>query len=318
MAKKKQSDHRRNQINWSLYGLIFAIILVVICVVVWIIALVLGELQQSAQPTNLPVVEKSTTTGPLAERRIIAQREWISCAKKMFEKTKLKEVEDILNFVKTHGASYAPTSYGVVSIGNENAIQPVFKIIVLFPDDAMLGGIWPVYLGGKLGAAGYNPVRRWLVLHNGDYLSDLTKGLMVIHEGRHAMQYLTHPDWDSADAKTFCYDERDAHELEMRLLGILGRDGYSKYRKAKMQKLAKMNFEQQLDLWRLTCNSDDGLGKVFHPQSSFEFDALNTLAWFDAQFCLIDHDKRWKSQAEKEDQKAILMRVMFKMAGLCD
>lgn len=77
MAKKKQSARRRNQISWSLLGLVFVVMFATVCIAVWIFAWILGGLQQTTQPANSSAVEKSadksTVSDPNALERNVAK-----------------------------------------------------------------------------------------------------------------------------------------------------------------------------------------------------------------------------------------------------
>ena len=272
------------------------------------------SVQSASASVSAPA--KAVTTGkfPTPKQRADTQQLWMTAAEKVVRNTHDPEAVRVLHFLKMHGKTAIPDTEGSSYYAVMSNDPLAYQVIVLYPEDNALGEPWSTYLSGTIGSANYNPRLRRLILQNRALLTDDAKGILVLHEGRHAMQYVTHPEMDQGDSKTFCYDERDTHEMQNRLMTKLGGSEYRAYLRRKVRWLKTASRPEILRHITLHGREDDGLGKVFHPKSEFEYDIWNSSAWIHSEFIMVDEDTSVPG-IHKEDAKAQFLHNLYRASG---
>lgn len=151
--------------------------------------------------------------------------EYILALTYVVEKTKNTEVRDILNMLKTHGVPVLATMTGVwvpTYINDKDSI----RIVYLLPSDKKYH-MWEKYLERE-STAEFDSELRAIILKEYAPISTIFKGIILAHEGMHAMRFLSR-DLDGGSNEKYCLEELYTHEFENHLLADLGGDSYRRF-----------------------------------------------------------------------------------------
>lgn len=192
-----------------------------------------GKLSKKTEaPSNSST--ESATQGAVAvsssQQRLEHFNQFMSAAQLVCDKTKDKEADHMLAFLKKHSA-YSPDLPAEMPSFNKQSL-PAFNVYALEPGDQQE---WAQsYLSDPYATANFHPAKQSMILRYADQYSPLWLGIMVLHETRHAYTYLAkHPDWAASWAETgnvdlqiFCYDEAETHVFHGRLFREIGGKAY--------------------------------------------------------------------------------------------
>lgn len=128
----------------------------------------------------------------LDKRRIVEINEWITCAEYVAKTTGHVEAKTIVSFLRESMFHAAPTVGGFKAI--RATPQMLVPVTILLPEDAGVGGIWATQLNMS-DKAFANHVRdrngKFAVLSLKGFvgISDFAKGIICLHEGKHALHH---------------------------------------------------------------------------------------------------------------------------------
>ena len=245
--------------------------------------------------------------------RVLYRNEWIGAADTLVARTKDKEAERILNFVKANGVLCSPHGADLRAIGESNS-NTWFAVLPLLTSDAVAHRVWADILSNPSYGAIFFPDDRTLAFFPGRPCSEVWKGILLLHEGRHAMEYITSP-YDWKDLRTFCIHERDVHAFQNRLAELVGGDTYRKAverEASRLDSLIGVSGHKVGQVWVETGSYQTELDRAFgSPLSDIERKYRQTSLWIHANFLLLER----KFDGDVEEQKALFLRSVYRDAG---
>lgn len=251
-----------------------------------------------------------------AERDKIV-REYLEAAKAIAEKTKDSEALKIYTFLKNNYILGTPHQKGVRYL--DDAKTKTWVVIVpLLESDKKVGKRWKNILESENSGANFFPDARMIVLKKTNNFSSIWKGLFLLHEGKHARDFITEPyDWENH--KVYCYKEAETHDFQNRIMSGLGGSKYKELLNKEMIRIE--NFVKSSGK-----NFDDVVVRIIsYPELSnafglknfksvFEKNAAETGFWVHAYFGLIE--TRLQQQQGSVDYKARFLYREYMEAGI--
>ena len=244
------------------------------------------------------VVSSTINSKRVDDWRIAEINRWIDSAEKVAQSTNDTEAKNIIRFVRNHHDVVSPEKGGRTRrIGPAAKAEPSFNIVVLRPEDSAISQRW-AYLGSQeSGFAGYRPNDKIMSLKTyGSKMTPACKGINVLHEGGHAMAYLTHPAWHVEDSRTFCFDEETQNSLSCRLAQKIGGKAYDDYLATMIHRLQTTDKSAQREWIIQRSSTDPKVMEIFKPLSEEECGFWWVQMWVDAQFRMIDQNPAIKNK----------------------
>lgn len=228
----------------------------------------------------------------------------------------VQEAKEIVKFLKENSIISEPTPEGVRIL--ESAQGPTwFHFIPLIVGDDTKGELWESFYSshGSMGVANFLPDSRGMIIKSHLPMSHLWTGIILIHEGRHAREFLTRK-YNWKEGKIYCTEERDTHELQNQIMQKFGGEKYRTF----VQKLAEeieiilkaQGYRPGEAVISRTRNYPE-LNEIFTPAlSELERDFRETSVWIHANFLAIE--KTYGAQAP--EQKILFLNTLYLKKGL--
>jgi hypothetical protein len=245
-----------------------------------------------------------------------AFKKWIRSTEELVGATQDKDARSVLEFVKSSALLAKPTRICAEFLeGGREGMTTHFAVIMLRQGDETVSPQWAEYASDHATAgAHYMPDEGLMIIKSNFEFSRFCQGLIMLHEGRHAQQFLTrHYDWKSP--RTFCEEERDTHEFQNRITSMKLGEAYSEYVIALTEEmtaeLAKQGFkpgEAHADRRRDFTEFD----ALWPTKSRLERDFRDTSIWIHANFVMLDQT----FGKDAADQKALFLFSRYKEKGM--
>lgn len=176
----------------------------------------------------------------LDRRRIREIDKWLACAEDVARITRHSEARTLCSFIRENMYHVAPTAGGFHAIRATSRMR--LPITVLLPEDKMIGGIWEDQLDMSDGSLA-NFVKgdgRFAVLSLKGFLStsDLAKGILFLHEGKHAWHHYNKPAKSDAERSE---EELSVLEFECRIIELYFGQEYSQFLGSEADRIAGLS-----------------------------------------------------------------------------
>jgi hypothetical protein len=254
---------------------------------------------QSETVVSTPSSLESLPVDPAeALRSTEAVNLWLNDAQAIVDTTQNPVARDVLGFLRQSGVVTGVGNKGVQVV--ETPKQPGAPFI--FPigeKDIAKGGAAEKMAMDPSAAAFYYPQNNSLALLNYDKFSPNFRGLMALHEGKHAREFTSNPyNWE--DQEIFARHELSTHLFENQLMLQLGGDKYKQFIDAYASEIisnttrtnGKASYPNRGE-YRAT------LDEIFGPASSdLERNLRQTHVWMDAMIRSIDATSQNTQEAD--------------------
>lgn len=281
--------------------------------------------RQKPQPAKVSVQASTLATNPPPRapledspeniaKRVLAGNQWFTAMKALATSINDTEVNTVVAFFTNHASVSLPHSAGVQTISRAKE-GPAFYFIPLLSGDERKSAEWKKQATDKRSVARFLPDMKTLITHEDEPTSPLWKSVILLHETRHAYAFLTRP-YNWRDEKLYCYEERDTHEFQNRVVSALGGTSYKtlleeeveriKKELAQTGKLVGMNFPNRIPYRE---EQEAIFGKA---ESQLEKDYRETSLWIHAHFTLIEREFK----GDVTDRKALFLHTIYLRSGI--
>ncbi len=285
------------------------ILYAIIVLVAIVISLYTGGVPQPMQP----LIQTSSVVTTTLNREVIKE-DWVNALRFVVNQTQDANAKEVLAMLETQTVLATPTVDGLNVLGHDKPI----RIVILLPEDAKYP-MWKEILDEKVAGAYFLPQSEAhaIVLKNGSDFSQKSKGLLLSHEGTHALHYLKKPYDENMSNIQFCKEEQITHAAENSLLSSLGGKPYEAFVSSKVANMA-VTLEQTSTGVRLAMpdNSYKKLKDIFGPwQSDKEGSMWVAGVWTDVMFRFVDLYGKG-TQLEKDEVKAFGLCSLYQYSGI--
>lgn len=241
---------------------------------------------------------------------------YLNAGEKFAKQTGDKEALAVIAFVKGAQVLTEPAIGGVRVIETPSSSgEQWIAVTPLIAGDESKDPEWERIMKTLPAAGMFLPELNALVMDGITPFSEFTRGMIALHEGRHA-QRLTTDKYNWKDVRTFCYEERNNHEFQNRVTAAIGGKAYQDLLDKEVEK-----FKAGLDGVGIP------VGQGMAPRSPYhvEFDEIfgpalsekdrnyrESSFWIDANFRLLEK----YSKGDIADQKALFLKTIYAEDGL--
>ncbi|MFH1535761.1 MAG: hypothetical protein ABIC96_01670 [Patescibacteria group bacterium] len=245
------------------------------------------------------------------EKRRAAVKDWVDCAHVVAQKTFDHEAYDMLEFFQKNAVYAFPT----VIKGKALIAKPIvlkgderFTFLMLLEDDREIAPFFREEFD-KLLVGDYYMAGKVLTIRDKS-ISDIWKGLIILHEGRHVQAMVQTPyDWEDKMKKS--EHERDVHIFQYRLAAAIGGEAYEKALQGEINKIEGPSSKTK-ESWVGAVEYDKALDKAFGPaKSQIEIQLRQVNLWIDAYFHIFDKN----SGANSHKVKAVFLKNYYQSIG---
>lgn len=269
------------------------------------------------QQTDTPVPVMHASLAESLSQRSPLFEEWMRAARNIATKTGDEEAVAICDFIEQSALLAEPVENGARFLQAGREDQPTHFALVMMTDrDSALKDLhWRQIFSDTSGpGAFFKPDMMSMIIKSHVPVSDLKKGLVMLHEGRHARECLTRA-YDWTNPRIFCEEERDTHDFQNRLTeGMLGKPYID-----VVEKIAD-EIEHALDLAGVKPGealpyrerSFTELDEIFPVASQFERDFRDTSVWIHAIFRTLERH----FGKDAQEQKALALLNIYERNGV--
>lgn len=277
---------------------------------------------ESRKPAKTPR-PRTTTEHPAVKPAIEYEKDphyaaalgWRNAAQHVADVTQDADAKRVMGYFRTSVGFGLPGTNSVTIIyAPPDGASGILIVPILRQDEELDVGLKKINNSQNTMAL-FRPEARVIALRS-EPMSDVWKGVLLLHEGRHALSYsLTH--YDSADIRQLCYEERDTLEFQDRIVAKLGGETYANVLRAEIDRLRSQLAAAGLAL-ETKMPPRGGyqpvLETAFGPaETDLERASRQTQLWTHAAFTLIDEDYRG---SDKEDFKAHFIQGVYVQLGV--
>ena len=236
----------------------------------------------------------------LAERKAIFDG-FLKQAKVIVERTGDPQAKAVYEYLRDNSVLVKPHSKGYVVLAQRKdpstrkwvAIMPLTEEDVAAQMGTQLGDYWRELFSSHKFIANYLPKPNLIVIRDKMAATDVWKGLILLHEGNHALIMAMNPyDWHNS--MMYCADEADTHIFQNSLIESLGGQPYKDFLKKRVAEMrTKVREEKMSPCHEFPRRADNypELDNIFGPPlSQLERDLRGTHTWLQISFKLIDED----------------------------
>ena len=239
--------------------------------------------------------------------------QWFTDAQKVASQSGDTDSKAIVQFLKKNSVLGTPKGPGAEFLEESNTEQ-WFMFVPLAKGDEAISEQWRQYVKNGTFAANFMPDERAIITRETSLFSPTWRGILLLHEGMHAMTFLSNPyDWE--DEREFCYKEVEAHNYTNRLLLAIGGQKYrALLEKEVARQLSKMKLGE-------IGNSVPVMASYYEPEfkgifglvsSELERNFRATMLWTHAFFTVLERNYK----GDVENSKALVLRELYRAKGL--
>ena len=260
-------------------------------------------------------LDKTTVLVENKDRKQIFQ-EWLRCAEEIVTITRDKEAIVILKFLQDNSLIVEPINYENKSATRflEGANNPNWvAILSMIEADRMVSSEWKKQFDALL-VGNFIPNQKTLIIREHHPISDIWKGIVLLHEARHAKEIIEQP-YDWRDPKVYCIHERDTHIFQNRLLLKLGGDEYRQALLTEMEIIenAVIDSGKPFNDVVVRTSYNKYLDSTFGQSlSQMEINLRGTHLWMHAYFELFEK----KSGSQANEMKLKFLFNLYKESGI--
>ena len=246
---------------------------------------------------------------PISDSERIGLRNlFLDCMDSVIKKTNDSEAKQVADFVRKNNVAGSPHPHGVRYLEGAGTNKNWFVIIPFYKQDAQLSDYWNSLVISRSSAAKFVPKNRALLINATYAMSNVWKGITMIHEGWHAYTFITNPYQSQTDDE-YASEEVKAHIIQNRIMSELGGKKYAELLTKEATRLKNKIVAAGLNLGvdfpmkdRNYPELDQFFGKS---KSNFETEYRGSSFWIQAIFKLIDDEFRNGSEIKVNFLKAI-------------
>lgn len=252
----------------------------------------------------------------LERDRFILRDTWFRETRDVAEKSGDGEAMEIVSFIEKNSTLSEPVPEGsrLLEAGNE---ATWFSYIPIVVGDDSLGPVWKKYYSPMEsgGVAHFQPDVRGMVIKSHIKVTPLWHGIILLHEGRHAREFITR-NYNWRDTETFCKEERDTHDFQNRVTLKMGGDRYrdlvSSLATNIESKLKEKGYAPGQAILSRSSHIPE-LEEIFTPAlSTLEKEFRETSVWIHANFVLLE--RTFGENAP--EKKALHMKTIYLKSGI--
>ena len=258
----------------------------------------------------------TTTTQPVSDsERANLRNLFLSCMDSVVKATNDPEATQIAEFVRKNNVLAVPHPNGVRYVEGAGSNKKWFAMVPFYKQDASLSNYWKRMVNTRSSGANFIPENRALLINATYDMSNTWKGITTIHEGFHAMTFITHPYATQTDDE-YAEEELKAHTLQNRIMTKIGGKKY-----AALLDTEKKRLQKKITDAGLTVGSDFPERDKNYPEldeffgishSSMETDYRGTSFWMQATLELVDDELG----AKAHDVKVGFLKALYKGSGI--
>ena len=259
----------------------------------------------------------------LAQREAI-KADWVEGLRYVINETHDPNAQKVLEMLETQMSFALPTERGVSVLAGEK--KPI-RLLVLLPEDIKYSE-WKEHLNAGAAGAYFFPRLKTIVLKNGNDYGKTAKGVILFHEGMHALHYLEKPYESDTRNINFCREEQTTEAAESPILSALGGKEYDAFVAEKIEEMTqaqdrvwnkKIPFApDEKNIFGLPL-PEQSYRKLEHIFGGWKSDREGSMwvaaVWIDTMFLFIDNHTAGK-QAEKDKAKTCGLCAFFQHVGL--
>jgi hypothetical protein len=309
-SQKRRNDMKRNlgfkqTPEWLILLVTVTVSLFAVLIVVLLVTLQVWHEGKTDSAMNSSV-----------DRHQVVAKEWLADLQhEVVEKTKDPQAETIFKMLKEKSEAVLPNDTGFSFNGKDIESKPI-RILPLLPSDKQNNfPLWKRFFQSDIAAA-FVSDERVIVIKEDAPTSSVFKGLILVHEGNHALRYLEHPYTERSN-KVFSEEERDTHEFVARLMAKIGGAPYEHLLSSEVQRMtttAKQTAEgmQFSPSGKYHEDLDTVFGLALSDSEKYKREKL---LWLDTVFHFIDayYDG---NKDEKEGVKAEFLLSIYIAQGM--
>jgi len=284
----------------------------VLCLIILVVIIVSLFSVTKYDPTPLTIPIPAQVTTPLSREAV--KEDWVNALRSVVDQTQDVNAKEVLAMLETQTVLAIPTVDGLKVMGHDKPI----RIVVLLPEDSQYP-MWKEILDEKVAGAYFLPQAEAhaIVLKNGNEMSLKSKGLLLSHEGTHALHYLKKPFNEQMSNIQFCREEQSTHAAENSLLSSLGGKPYENFVAARVANMASTLEQTDAGVHlAMPDKSYKELRNIFGPwQSEKEGFMWVAGAWTDTMFRFVDLYGSG-TQSEKDEMKASGLCSLYQYLGV--
>ena len=245
-------------------------------------------------------------TAETVERKEVI-RGWLAAGDMVARRTGNADALVIMQFLHEFSSLGIPISYegaSTIKLAEEAKDIPLL-LVPLLDRDRSLGGAWQETFGNKHTAATYNSTPQpHIILKESNQFSPVWQGMVLIHEGNHALAFAGHAFEGIEDPgviRTFA--ELYAYDLEITLVQQIGGQVYEELLKEEMRRLRPGYVQKKLITIPDYPLYVKRLDQIFGPSNSdWERGVRGSIFWMNAIFRIID--EVYPEAKKREERKA--------------
>lgn len=247
--------------------------------------------------------------------RLVIRNLFLSWMDSVVKKTKDSEAKRISDFVKKNNVLAAPDPSGARFIEGASGNKNWFMIVPFCEQDGRLSDYWSGLVTASSFASNFLPEKRALLIKTTYGMSNIWKGITIIHEGFHALTFISNP-YESQTDDEYAAEEMKAHTIQNRIMSELGGKKYAKLLNQEKIKLKARIASHNLKLGTVFPARDKNypeLDEFFgKTESDFETNYRGTSFWMHVVFELIDDN--FKADASKV--KINFLKGLYQSGGI--
>jgi len=259
------------------------------------------ELEGSAEtiePQLLKMMEQTPATKKFLEGELQKRqgylKKWIAGAEKIVELTSDQQAKELLEFVKKNSNLYLPNERIFMVLLDETRFKVGnFGILFVDSEDLKRYPEWSNMINA--GAVGYyHPYFRAIIIPVNSERSDITMGIILLHETQHAKDAFGQPPKKVLSQAEVTPTEIPVHEFQNKIIRKIGGKEYVKYVNEYAEKMKKDNmrhcFFDEFTQFNPPVPSDPDLfQKIYGYGQKNEMPFALTNLTIDACFTLLDN-----------------------------
>lgn len=254
-------------------------------------------------------------TTAVNKHKVVAE-EWLDAlGREVVEKTKDPQAEKIFEMLRANNEVVLPNDTGFSFIGKDIESEPIRILPLLLSDKQYTFPLWQRFFQSDIAAA-FVSDERLVVIKEDAPTSPVFKGLILVHEGNHALRYLEHPYTERSN-KAFSEEERDTHEFVARLMAMIGSTPYEQLLSSEVRRMTT-TVKQTAEGMQFSPSGKyhEELDTIFGPAlSDSEKYKREKLLWLDTVFHFIDA-YYVGNKDEKEGVKAEFLLNIYIAQGM--
>ena len=279
-------------------------------------AIIFPRIQDRKVLVDTKTPEAETGTFVLEKDRSVLRSNWLAAARAVATKSANAQAQEVISFLEANNILVEPTVEGVKLLETSKD-KNWFGFQLLVQGDGRISPVWEeMYTVANASfVANFNADVRMLVVKSHIPTSETWKGIVLLHEGNHALQCIMRR-YDFHDPQVFCDEERDTHEFQNRITEKIGGERYTSFVNALSveleEKLRKKGYKPGEVVYRRDRHFSE-LDDIFGPsESALERDFRETSVWIHASFIMLE--RAFGDQAPS--QKSLFLKTLYNKSGV--